>query len=452
MSLEGVSEIDLLRSSDSILKRKPWRLAARPNQIAPPGDWGTWAIISGRGFGKTRSGTEWIHERAHDPMAVLGISSPTTDDIKKVLVFGPAGIMATSEPGFRPEYHSADREGANYLVWPNGVHGFLYSAEEPDRCRGPAHSDFYGDEIAAYPKLEEMLYNIRMGLRIKTKGNNEIPRLMLTSTPRPLPEIRALFADPNCIVVTGSTWDNEANLPAAFIADMHRRFDNTRIGAQELEGKVLEEAGALFTQATLDKTRVAVLPQMLAWGVGVDPSAGDKEGNDEQGIGDGGLGADDHLYITGDATVKLPPAGWGHATVKTAIAHTPWATVWVEKNTGGQMAAHVVNIAAEKAGVQGLKVEEVVAKTGKHVRAEMLSALFEQGRAHILGKLDDSGMVVQDEWSKELEKELLGFTAIGYAGKKSPNRADGCVWMANGLMGRGSWAAGEVDESLEEFV
>jgi phage terminase large subunit-like protein len=441
VSLAGIDDLDLLRSGDNILKSKPWRMIARPEQLAPLGDWETWLICSGRGFGKTRTGIEWIHEVAKEyPWARIGMAAPTTDDSKKVLVFGPSGILATAEPGFRPEWHAADR----FLSYPNGALVFIYSAEEPDRTRGPQHSHFYGDEVAAWPKLAEMLDNIRMGLRV-----GKHPRLMLTTTPRPLTEIRAMFKDPKTVVVQRSTWDNEANLPAAFIAQMHRRYDDTRLGKQELEGQILDDASALFTQAMLDRTRVASLPQIMAWGVGVDPSAGSKDGNDDQGIGVGGLGTDGHLFITGDATVKLPPAGWGNAAVVAAISCNPWATIWVERNMGGDLAAHVIRVASRDAGIDGLQIEEVVAKSGKHVRAEPLSALFEQGRAHILGQYEgipvpdkpghydvvpEGSRIIQSDWSKDLEEELLGFTALGYTGSKSPNRADGCVWMALGLM------------------
>jgi phage terminase large subunit-like protein len=448
VSLEGIDDIDLLRSSDAVLKRKPWRLIARPEQLAPKGDWETWLVVSGRGWGKTRVGIEWVHEVAKEfPWAIIGLAAPTTDDSKKVLVFGPSGLMATAEPGFRPEWHSADREGSNYLVWPNGVRGFLYSAEEPDRCRGPQHSHFYGDEAAAWPKLDEMLNNIRMGLRI---GKN--PRLVLTTTPRPLPALRSMLSEPKTIVVQRSTWDNEGNLPAAFIAQMHRRYDNTRLGAQELEGQILDEAGALWTQKMLDATRVAELPDIVAWGVGVDPSAGDKDGNDSQGCGVVGMDERGHIYFVEDATVKLSPAGWGNAAVMAAIRRNPWATIWVERNMGGDVAAHVIRIAARDAGIEGLKIEDVTAKTGKTVRAEPVAALWEQGRGHVLGKKMADGSVVQDEWSKELETQMLGCTSLGYMGRKSPNNLDGAIWAALGLMEKGMWVSGEIDPALLEWV
>lgn len=425
MTLGPLSESELLRAAEGRVRKAPWRKTARPEQLPPADPWDTWAYIAGRGTGKTRTLVEWIHEVAHDPWARIALVGSTAADARKVLVFGESGILETAEPGFRPEWHAADLS----LVYPNGARADLYSAEVSDRLRGPQHSHAGADEVAAWMQ-PEALDMLRMGLRL-----GKHPKLMVTTTPRPLPHIRELLTDPGCVVTRGKTWDNEANLPAAFIAQMHRRYDNTRLGLQELEGEILDDAGALWTPAGLNKSRVPELPELLACAVGVDPSAGDKEGNDDQGIGVCGAGADGHLYVFKDATVKLSPAGWGNATVMAAIGCTPRATVYCERNAGGDMAAHVIRVSARDANIEGLVVEDVLARSGKHVRAEPVAALFEQGRAHIVGMKNAEGATVRAPWSEDLEAELICFTSLGYTGKKSPNRSDGMIWAALGLMG-----------------
>ena len=442
MSLAGIDDRDLIRAADTLLRTKPWRLTARKEQLPPDWDWDIWLILTGRRWGKTLAGCHWVHEAAKsDPSARICLAAPTQADVRKVIVFGNSGIMATAEPGFRPEWHSADLS----LTWPNGARADLGSAEEPDRFRGYGFSHAYCDEFAAWAH-PEALDMIRMALSLGKR-----PKLVITTTPRPLPHLRAIMAEPGVAKVQRSIWDNAVNLPKSFLDQMHRRYDNTRLGLQELEGKILEDGGALWTQALLDRTRVGKIPEILAWGVGVDPSGGDKEGNDAQGIGLVGMDANGDIYFVADRTVKLPPAGWGHAAVLAAVSVTPWASIWVERNMGGDVAAHVVRIAARDAGIEGLKIEEVVAKTGKHIRASPVSALWEQGRGHMVGIEQPDGSVSRAPWSEEMEEEMLNFTAEGYIGPKSPNRVDGCVWAAKGLMSMGVWASGQVDEKLEEW-
>ena len=404
---------DLLRAADGALRQKTWRQTARPAQLPPDGDWSTWLILSGRGFGKTRTGIEWVHEIAQaDPWARIALVGATASDARKILIFGPSGVMTTAVPGFRPEWHASDLS----VTWPNGARADLYSAEEPDRLRGGNWSHGYCDEFAAWPKPEAM-DNLRMGLRL---GRH--PRLVITTTPRPLPHIRSLLTEYGLVVTRGKTWDNAANLPDAFIQQMRRKYEGTRMGKQELEGEILDEAGALWTAERLNASRRLKAPELLACAVGVDPSAGSAEGNDEQGITAVGMDAEGELFVLEDATVKLSPAGWGHAAVAAALRCTPTATVVIERNCGGDMAVHVVRTAAEQANVMNLQVEEVIAKHGKHVRAEPISALWEQSRGHLCGHFED------------LEKELLGFTAQGYAGKDSPNRADAMIWACHALL------------------
>ena len=204
-----------------------------------------------------------------------------------------------------------------------------------------------------------------------------------------------------------------------------------------------EEGGSqLWPPEVLNETRVATLPEMMACAVGVDPSKGHKVTNDEQGIGAVGVDKHGSLYTFADHTVRLSPGGWGMAAVQAALRCRPVATIWVESNAGGEMCQHVIETAMEKAGVHGLRIESVDTRVGKHVRADPVSAFWSQGRGHMVGEYRDlfstdgssSKEIARAHWSEKLEAELENFYMDGYHGVRSPNRSDGMVWAALGLM------------------
>lgn len=395
--------------------RREWRGCwARPQQLAPEGEWQIWLYLGGRGSGKTRAGAEWVKEQVGLGRAKwVALVARTAADARDVLVEGESGILSVYSAKDRPIYEPSKRR----LTWANGAQATTYSAEEPDSLRGPQHDLAWCDELAAWGDPDawnQLLLGLRLG---------RDPRVAVTTTPRPSPLIRRLLSDRTCVVQRGSTYDNKANLAGSFMEQVIGRYEGTRLGAQEIYAEVLEDGAALWTRERIDGSRVEQAPELAACAVGVDPSAGDKDGNDEQGIGTCGLAEGGRLYVLEDGTVKLSPAGWGHAAVMAAVRCVPRATVVVETNCGGAMAAHVIRTAAEAAGVRGLRVEEVNAKRGKHVRAEPVSALWEQGRASMVGR------------HEQLEEELLGFTADGYIGAKSPNRADAMIWAATWLEG-----------------
>ncbi len=400
--------------------RHVWRgLWARPQQLSPEGAWFIWLFLAGRGSGKTRSGAEWVRECVDAGAARrVALVARTAADARDVLVEGDSGLLGCYPSGERPLYEPSKRR----LTWRNGAIATTYSADEPDALRGPQHDLAWADELAAWERAgsggtDDPWNNLLMGLRL-----GKDPRCIVTTTPRPTPLIRSLLDDPTCVVRRASTYDNRQNLAPSFFAKVIKRFEGTRLGLQELYAEVLAEGTALWTKALLDATRVPSLPPCILHAVGVDPSAGSGAGNDEQGIAAASLDASGHLYVREDATVKLSPAGWGHAAVMAAVRTTPWAPVDVEPTCGGAMAKHPIETAAAAAGIHGLRVEEVTAKRGKHVRAEPISAIWEQGRAHIVGTLE------------HLEAELCGFMADGYSGSRSPNRADAAIWAATGLL------------------
>src|SRR5271154_5729898 len=203
-----------------------WAFWARPNQLPPNGEWRVWLVLAGRGFGKTRTGAEMIRARVTARTAHrLALVAPTAGDARDVMVEGESGILAISPPWERPRYEPSKRR----LTWPNGAIATLFSADEPERLRGPQHDAAWCDELAAwrYPQAWDMLM---MGLRLGAD-----PRGVVTTTPRPTKFIRDLIADPTVVVPRGTTAENRANLAPAFLDQIVRRYKGTRLGRQELD-------------------------------------------------------------------------------------------------------------------------------------------------------------------------------------------------------------------------
>src|ERR1700739_1397560 len=220
-----------------------WAFWARPNQLPPNGQWRIWLVLAGRGFGKTRTGAEMIRARVTARTAHrLALVAPTAGDARDVMVEGESGILAISPPWERPRYEPSKRR----LTWPNGAVATLFSADEPERLRGPQHDAAWCDELASWrhPEAWDMLM---FGLRL---GKN--PHAIVTTTPRPTTLLRQLIGDPTVMVTRGTTYENRANLAAAFFSQIINKYQGTRIGRQELAAELLEDGpGALSTRGML---------------------------------------------------------------------------------------------------------------------------------------------------------------------------------------------------------
>ena len=199
-----------------------WRFWARPSQLAPDGDWRVWLLLAGRGFGKTRSGAEWVREQIISGAAKrVALVAPTAADARDVMVEGESGLLAIAPPGERPHYEPSKRR----LTWPNGAMATLYSADEPERLRGPQFDAAWCDELAAWRYGQDAWDMLQMGLRL---GEN--PRAVVTTTPKPVRLIRALLKSPDCAVTRGSTRDNAQNLAPSFLKAVLAQYDGTRLG------------------------------------------------------------------------------------------------------------------------------------------------------------------------------------------------------------------------------
>lgn len=382
----------------------------RPNQLAPGGDWSTWMVLAGRGYGKTRSATEWLRERWQSGAKRIAIIAETAADAREVLVEGPSGIMAISPDHERPLYEPSKRR----LTWPNGAVATTYNGTEPDQLRGPEHDTAIVDELAKYKYAQDCWDNLQFGMRF---GSD--PRVMVTTTPRPIPIIRALLKDRTSVITRGATFDNAANLPASFLAKVREKYEGTRLGRQELFAEVLDDLpGALWTREMVDAAFIKAAPEMKRIVVAIDPSgtAGQSDDGDSVGIVAAGLGVDGRGYVLADRTCKLSPDGWGKRAVA-AYREFKADRIVAERNFGGAMVEHVIRTVD-----RSVSYREVTASRGKVARAEPVAALYEQKRVSHVGGFP------------ELEDQMCMIGNSGYVGEGSPDRADALVWALTELM------------------
>lgn len=386
-----------------------WLATARPTQVAPPGDWRTWLVLAGRGFGKTRTAAEdaWWHA-ACNPGHQVAVVAPTHNDVRGTMFEGVSGLIASTPQEMIADYNRTNQE----LRFTNGslIRGF--SAEKPDRLRGPQFHRAYADEQAAwqYPEAwDQLMFGLRLG---------DAPKVIVTTTPRPTRVIRALLDDPRTHVTRGSTFDNAANLAPDALDRLRGRYEGTRLGRQELYAEVLDDLpGALWTRDMIDSARVREAPEMQRIVVAVDPSgtSGADEG-DSIGIVVAGKGVDGRGYVLADRTCKLSPDGWGKRAV--AAYHEFRADrIVAERNFGGAMVEHVIRTVDRQ-----VSYREVTASRGKVARAEPVAALYEQGRISHIGAMPD------------LEDQMCLIGPDGFAGEGSPDRADALVWAISDLM------------------
>jgi predicted phage terminase large subunit-like protein len=348
-----------------------WQFWGRPKQQPPPGDWHAWLILAGRGWGKTRTGGEWVRGVAKSGQCGrIAIVGSTAADARDVMIEGESGLLAISPPWFRPEYEPSKRR----LTWPNGAIATAYSADEPDRLRGPQHDGAWADEIASwkYPETWDMLL---FGLRLGRK-----PRVVATTTPKPVELVRRLIEDADTAVTRGSTYENADNLAPTFIGQIVRRYEGTRLGRQELHAEVLEDVeGAFWHLAWIDSARVKEAPILQHIVVAIDPAATHGEDADETGIVVAGKGEDGEFYVVHGAGYRLSPHGWAKRALD-LYDQFKGDRIIAERNNGGEMVEETLR------SVRGLApVKTIVASRGKTVRAEPVAALYEQGKVHHVG-------------------------------------------------------------------
>lgn len=387
-----------------------WEFWARPNQLPPKGDWRVWLLLAGRGFGKTRSGAEFVRARIEAGLAArVALVGPTASDVRDVMIEGESGLLAVASDDCRPIYESSKRR----LVWPNGAVALAFSADEPERLRGPQHDLAWCDEFASW-RYAASWDNLLLGLRLGAD-----PRAVVTTTPKPNKLVRDVLASPGTVVMRGSTFDNAANLAPSFLDSVVRRYRGTRLGRQELEAELLDDLpGALWSRDAIEAARVNAAPDLARIVIAIDPAVSSGEGADETGIVVAGLAHDGQIYVLDDLSGRMTPRAWA---VKAIAAYKKFAAdrIVAEVNNGGDMVEAMLRSVASDAPFRAVR-----ASRGKAVRAEPIAALYEQGRVHHVGGF------------ATLEDQLCSFAADfdrGAAGA-SPDRLDALVWAVTDLI------------------
>lgn len=395
---------------------------ALPHQREPKGDWATWAILGGRGAGKTRAGAEWVRSKVEGATAAqagqykrIALVGETLDQVREVMIFGESGIIACCPPDRVPEWHAARR----VLVWPNGAEAYAMSASSPENLRGPQFDCAWADELGKWNQAREAWDMLQFALRL-----GDEPKCLVTTTPRNIGVLKEILAAHDTVTTHAATDVNRANLAPGFLKKVYADYSGSRLGRQELDGHMIEEfEGALWPESLLDSVRKTDVPPLDRVVVAVDPPASSKSTSDACGIVVAGIqmageGPEDWVaWVLADASVQgASPASWAKRVADTAVN---WRAdrVVAETNQGGDMVETVLRQQAPMLSYRG-----VHATRGKVVRAEPVAALYEQGRVRHLPGL------------RHLEQQMSEVTLTGFEGKGSPDRVDALVWALTDLM------------------
>jgi phage terminase large subunit-like protein len=393
-----------------------WPFFARPDQLAPDGDWTVWLVMGGRGAGKTRTGAEWVRAvvagaaHAGGPSAGrIALVGETLQDVRDVMIEGVSGLMAVHPPGEQPKWSPSLRR----LVWPNGAVAQAFSSEDPEALRGPQFDAAWADEVGKWRHADATFDMLQFGLRLGDR-----PRQVVTTTPRAVPLMRRLLKAPGTVVTHARTADNAAFLAKGFLTAVVGRYEGTMLGRQELDGEMVEDrADALWSRGEIEAIRIGGRPVLSRIVVAVDPPATSTRTSDACGIIAAGLDGEGRAIVLADASVNgARPEIWASRAV--ALYHAEQADRLVaEVNQGGDMVASV--IAQVDASIP---VQMVRATRGKWVRAEPVAALYARGRVRHAG------------FFRELEDEMCDFGLDGLSGGRSPDRLDALVWALTALL------------------
>jgi phage terminase large subunit-like protein len=397
---------------------------ARPEQILPgtPGatitskQWRFWLVQTGRGWGKTKTGAATVAEWAKRPGEVIHLVAPTSGDVRSVMIEGPSGLLSCFAPKDRPEYEPTRRR----IAFASGAIAITFSADEPERLRGPQCSKFWADELASWRRGEEAWDNLIFGFRI-----GDDLRGVITTTPKPIKLLKQIQHDPGTVITRGSTKRNRGNLAPGFLETVIAKYEGTRLGRQELEGETLEDVpGALWTRQLIEDHRHESAIPLRRIVVAIDPAVTATEGSDETGIIVAGLAPMNailHAFVLDDLSGRYTPREWASLAIK-AYYHYSADRIIGEKNNGGDLVE--LNIRAFRDGaINGADVayRGVTATRGKALRAEPVAALYEQGRVHHVGR----------DFA-QLEDQLCSW--IPGESKVSPDRMDALVWALTDLI------------------
>jgi phage terminase large subunit-like protein len=398
-----------------------WQLWAREDQLPPPlsqsgGPWTTWLILGGRGAGKTRAGAEWVRGLALGrppfagaPVERIALIGETLVDARAVMVDGPSGILAIHPRAERPIYNASRRE----LTWPNGATARLFSADDPESLRGPQFGAAWADELAKWRYAQAAWDMLQFCLRL-----GEAPRQAVTTTPRPIPLLKRLIADPSVAVSRARTLENVANLAPSFLSAITGGYQGTRLGRQELDGELIEDRpDALWRREIIEQARIRQAPPLETIAVAIDPPVTSGPRADACGIVAAGRAEDGRAYVLADATMRgAQPLAWAEAAVR---LHDCLQADYIvaEVNQGGELVAEMLRQVAPN-----IPIRMVRATRGKYLRAEPIATLYQRG------------LVAHAGLFPELEDQMCDFGPGGLSDGGSPDRLDALVWALTELM------------------
>ena len=406
-----------------------WPFWARPDQLPPEGDWRQWLLLGGRGCGKTRSAAEWVRSEIESGRRRhIGVVGSTANDIRSIMVEGPSGILAVCPPDSRPSYEPSTLR----IVWPNGAMVHLYTAEKPQRLRGPNLDAVWCDELAAWDDPERAWDQMQLALRIPGPLGHS-PQVVVTTTPKPIPLLRQLLAADDTVITRARTSDNAANLDRHTLAYYQKRYGGTTLGRQELDGEMLIDLeGALWTRQMFDTNRLEPDPPRVYARivVAIDPAGSSKSTSDETGIIVAARDAGGRGYVLADCSGRYSPEGWAR---KAVLAYQEFKAdrIVAESNFGGEMVEATIRSVANR-----VPVKLVNASRGKAVRAEPIVALYEQARVHHVGTFP------------QLEDQMTSWVP---GVSRSPDRLDAAVWALTELLDQPyvapvRWSSGSIHD------
>lgn len=390
--------------------RYNWSFNARPNQRLPEGNWRIWLILAGRGFGKTRTGAEtvrfWITSGYAKRICLLG---DTLQEVRNIMIEGNSGLLSVCPPEETPLYEISK----NQLRWGNGAFCTAYSAHAYEKLRGPQFDAAWVDELAKFKNGQEAWDQLMLGLRL-----GQIPRVVITTTPKPIPLIFSLLKRDDVVVTRGSTFDNAANLSSSYLENIQTRYGHTSLGAQEIEGEMIDNQGdRLWTSEMLEAARLPpgqALPPLQRLVVAIDPAVSSGDDSDETGLIVAALTADGRGVLLDDLSGRMPALHWAQRAIEAYHLHQADCLI-AEVNNGGDLVEKLIHSLDPAVAYKGVR-----ATRGKWVRAEPIAALYSQRR------------VIHARSFPELEAQLKEYTP--HTSSFSPDRLDALVWALTELL------------------
>lgn len=409
---------ELRRVAFDIRCKTDWIFLRRKNQKPPPGKWMIWLILAGRGFGKTRTGAEtlklWINKGFYKNIALI---ASTINDAREVMIEGKSGlIQAFKDDKNKLLFEPSKRK----ITWQNGATAYIYSSENYEKLRGPEFDLIWMDELAKFEHPEETFDQAMLTLRIGAR-----PRMIITTTPKPIPIIRKLMDRKDTVLTKGTTYDNKKNLSQAFIDNIKAQFENTELGAQEIYAEVLEPQHIYLWDKNLIKAaKVNAVPprEFLKKVISIDPAVTTNNKSDETGIIMAGIDERGIIYILDDFSTKEPANNWCDFVIAAYYKYDVDEVI-VETNAGGDLTEQLIHVKDPCVQING-----VFATRGKILRAEPIVPLYK------------NGMVKHSKTFEKLESQMMNYVSNSTSvlvqnaqNQKSPDRMDALVWAVSDL-------------------